>query len=78
VLGEFSVQLARFGEILDRFAATVERVDGTVTKIDVISDEMGETVGELASMMETLSPAFTVNEQFRRQLERIRSLRGSG
>jgi hypothetical protein len=68
--------LQRFGDVLDRFAQTVERVDGTVDKVGVISDEMGEIVGELGAMMQTFSPAFSVNEQFRRQLERFRGLRG--
>jgi hypothetical protein len=29
-------------------------------------------------MMQSFSPAFAVNDQFRRQLERLRALRGGG
>jgi hypothetical protein len=43
-----------------------------VDKVAVITDEMGEIVGELGAMMQTFSPAFTVSDQFRRQLERLR------
>jgi hypothetical protein len=53
-------------------------VDGTVDKVGVITEEMGEIVGELGAMMQNFSPAFAVNDQFRRQLERLRALRGGG
>jgi hypothetical protein len=72
VLTDFKETLAQFAAVLEQFATTVERVDVTVERIGVITDEMAEVVGEMAGITQTFAPAFAVNEQFRRQLERIR------
>jgi hypothetical protein len=38
----------------------------------VITDDLGAIVGEMGDMVQTFSPAFALNDTFRRQLERIR------
>ena len=37
---------------------------------------MGEIVEEVGGMVGTVSPAFNLNEQFKRQVDRVRDLRG--
>jgi hypothetical protein len=71
-LAEFNKTLERFAEVLVQFGETVGRVDATVDRIKVITDELGEIVGEMGDMVQTFSPAFALNDAFRRQFERIR------
>jgi hypothetical protein len=78
VLVEFKSLLVDFAAVLDRFSDTVGRVDGTVDKVGVINADLSEVVYEMGNVMQTFSPALAVNEQFRRQLDRLRSLAGSG
>jgi hypothetical protein len=70
--------LVEFAAVLDRFSQTVGGVDGTVDRVDVITTELSEVVAEMGSIVQTVSPAFALNDQFRRQLDRLRSLAGSG
>lgn len=78
VLVEFRSLLVDFAAVLDRFSDTVGRVDGTVDKVGVINAELSEVVDEMGRIVQTFSPAFAVNDQFRRQLDRLRSLAGGG
>ena len=54
------------------------QVDTTVDKVGVITDEMGGIVEQMGEMVQTCSPAFAVNDAFRRQLDRIRQRGDSG
>jgi len=78
VLVDFKSLLVEFAAVLDRFNETVTRVDGTVDKVGVITTELGEVVAEMGGIVETFTPAVTINDQVRRQLDRLRSLAGSG
>jgi hypothetical protein len=44
----------------------------------VITTELGEIVEEIGGIVQTFSPAFALNDQFRRQLDRLRTLAGAG
>jgi ABC-type transporter Mla subunit MlaD len=78
VLAEFRSLLVEFATVLDRFGETVERVDGTVDKVGEINAQMSEVVDELGGIAQTFSPALAVNDELRRQLDRLRSLAGGG
>jgi hypothetical protein len=78
VLVEFRSLLVDFAAVLERFNETVGRVDVTVDRVGVITTELGEVVGEMGAVAQTLSPALALNDQFRRQLDRLRSVVGSG
>ena len=78
VLVEFKSLLVTFAAVLDRFSETVERVDGTVDKVGAIAAEMGEVVEEMGGIVQTFSPAFAINDQLRRQVDKLRSLTGTG
>ena len=78
VLVEFRSLLVDFAAVLEQFGETVARVDGTVDRVGVITTEMGEVVDEMGAVAQTFSPAIALNDQFRRQLDRLRSLAGSG
>ena len=78
VLIEFKSLLVDFAAVLERFGETVGHVDGTVDRVDVITTELSEVVDEMAGIVQTCSPAFALNDQFRRQFDRLRSLAGSG
>jgi ABC-type transporter Mla subunit MlaD len=71
VLVEFKSLLVEFATVLDRFGETVARVDGTVDKMD-------EVVGKMGGITQTLSPASALNDELRRQLDRLRSIAGGG
>lgn len=77
VLLEFKSLLVDFAAVLERFNETVGRVDGTVDRVGVITTELGEVVAEMGGIVETFSPALSLNDQFRRQLDKLRSLAGS-
>jgi hypothetical protein len=76
VLVELKSLLVEFATVLDRFKETVGRVDGTVGEVCVITAQLGEVVGEMGGIAQRVSPAFALNDEFRRQLDRLRSLPG--
>jgi hypothetical protein len=78
VLVEFRSLLVDFAAVLERFNETVGRVDETVDRVGVTTTELGEVVDEMGGVAQTFSPALALNDQFRRQLDRLRSLAGSG
>lgn len=78
VLAEFKSLLVEFATVLDRFGETVGRVDGTVDKVGEINVQMSEVVGEMGAIAQTFSPASALTDEFRRQLDRLRSLAGGG
>jgi len=78
VLVEFRSLLVDFAAVLERFGESVARVDGTVDQVAVITTELGEVVDEMGAVAQTFSRALALNDQFRRQLDRLRSLAGSG
>lgn len=83
LLGEIDLALANFNEvavilrpILEKADTTLCQVDTTIDELGVLTPRLGEIVGQVGDVVRTFSPAFAVNDVFRRQLDRIR-LRGS-
>jgi ABC-type transporter Mla subunit MlaD len=84
LLGEIDLALARVNEVvsilqpvLEKADVTLDQVDATIADLGMVTPKLDEIVGQAADVVQAFSPAFAVNDVFRRQLGRIR-LPGSG
>lgn len=83
LLGEIDLALTKVNEVaevlqpvLQKADITLNQVDTTIEDLGLLTPKLGEIVGQVGDVVQTFSPAFAVNDVFRRQLDRIR-LRGN-